>query len=131
VQLTLNRPSSTLPMLALILVALSLAGLFVATNGMKHHMTSTVLSCPDDKLGLRLLNPATGRELMLCEYSPGQFGEVVKDGDTIIHTLASPSRISFNELSAVIYRAALHGHTKILFIRPDLVGLVAEILAKE
>jgi hypothetical protein len=107
------------------------AGLVLGVHANKHSMADVVRNCPSDNIGLKLLNPITGRVTILCEYEPDQFGRLVIDSDGKSEVTAyadshNPINNLLRKCVPTLYRG---GYNHVQYIRPDLLPKVIEILA--
>ena len=123
-----NAPNLGGLFLFVILFAAAAGTLILGSHATKHSMADVVRNCPDDKIGLILLNPMTGRRAILCEYSPDQWGRIIEEDGKEVTSYADSSNPLENMLQTVIKRLYRGGYNHVQFIKNDLITKVAEIL---
>jgi hypothetical protein len=130
---SLPRPNNLYPLMALfILVAVTVsAGFVIKDHALKHTLGTTLLNCSDDQLGLIVFNPQTGREARVCEFRPGEWGELISEGKEVFHAFANSKSARFNQLATVITRLSQSGFIVAKYISPRIYDQVVNILAGE
>src|SRR5512147_1196456 len=77
-------------------------GLLVKDHAMIHTMSNAAVNCPVSGLGVILRNPSTGRSARICEFTPGQWAEVVEEDGECMHSQADACRPNRNTLEKVL-----------------------------
>jgi hypothetical protein len=109
-------------------------GVELGTHANKHSLANAIRNCPGDNIGMTLVDPISGYQADICEFSPGQWGRYitrVEDGVRKEQTaFANSERASSNTLDAAVRNLVRNGYTEVKYLRPDLKNAVLEILAK-
>ena len=124
------RPAPRFPWLILVVAFAAAVGMVVlGTHAAKHSMADVVRNCPQDKIGLILLNPLTGRRVIVCEYEKDQWGRQIIEGSDEVTSYADSTNPLNNLLSRVIQSLYKGGYNHVQYIKPELFDRVVEILA--
>lgn len=77
------------------------AGMLIKSHALKHSTSNAILNCPTDKLGMILYHPTLNRKVQVCEFAPGQWGELVSetvdDVEEAFHTQADSAQPASQE----------------------------------
>lgn len=108
-------------------------GVSLGTHANKHSLANAIRNCPDDKLGLILVDPISGNRAKLCEFAPGQWGRYITRVENGIEkeqtAFANSERASSNTFETAFRNLVRQGYNQAEFIRPDLKATVLQILA--
>ena len=130
---TMQRRSGGGGMFLLLVFATIAAGVVLGTHALGHSTAQSVRNCDERNVIVRLVDPATGRRAIICEYEPGKFGrfitEMVDGVEREVTAFADSSRVTQNTLAVAIRNIVKAGYTNIEFIRPDMMDAIVTILA--
>jgi hypothetical protein len=101
----------------------------LGTHAAKHSMADVVRNCPQDKIGLILLNPLTGRRVIVCEYEKDQWGRQIIEGSDEVTSYADSHNTLNNLLDRVVSALYRGNYNHVQYIKPGLESRIIEILA--
>lgn len=122
-----------LPIVMFMLVLATVAaGVILGSHACKHTLADSIRNCPDDKIGMVLLNPLTGRKATVCEYEPNQWGRFIteEEGDKTyeVTAFANSKRPALNSFRSVVCNLNKAGYTRIVFVKSEMSELLLQAL---
>jgi hypothetical protein len=115
----------------LLIIILLIIGIVLGMHALKHSGAESVRNCGNDKIGLILFNPETGRKAILCEVEKDQWGRMIVEKEQNVEkevTSFVDSQTHKNSLEYAVRNLVNRGYIKLNFVTDKLSWEVNQIL---